>query len=86
MSKYVSTSISLEDEKLEAFKQRVEEIGEILGTTGFSETIRELVDTFERINFESKMYRKFIKDARAYEALYKEEHGGGSQHGRRFRI
>lgn len=69
------TSISIPTERYETYLERLEEIKRTLGASSNSEAIVELVFMFERLRFESEMYKRFIKDAQAYESRWERKHG-----------
>ncbi|KYK33474.1 MAG: hypothetical protein AYK18_14920 [Theionarchaea archaeon DG-70] len=75
MGTHQRTSIAIPDEEYEEFQQKLVEIGNILGTTGQSETIRALVKNFNNLYINALLYKKTKEFMSAYELLYKEKGG-----------
>jgi hypothetical protein len=48
-------------------------IMEHFGTENKNETFIKLIVSFKRLYFESQLYRRFIKDATAYEILWEQK-------------
>jgi hypothetical protein len=73
---YERVSLAIPAEQSEAFFQELERIKENIGASSTNEALIKLVFTFERREFESQLYRKFIKDARIYETVWEQKKGG----------
>ena len=72
---YERVSLAIPAEQSEAFFQELERIKENIGASSTNEALIKLVFSFERREFESQLYRRFMKDARAYETVWEQKKG-----------